>query len=354
MHVGLVGARGFGQHHLAALQRSPHVTAVSLAGRDRAALEALKARYSKVRRVSAGWESLVDDPAVELLDIALPHDLHLPVALAALARGKHVLVEKPPALTPAGFQEMIAAAEAAGRRLFTIANLLFSPVHHVVRALVDRGDLGEPFLSLEVRAGGALSIYRDPENWRADRERCGGGLLIDGGYHSIYRQLYFLERLGAPHYLTADCDQIGVEAATKGEDFAALTLAYPGGARVHLVSAWTAPAPLGRFPSGIVGTEATLVFQDAPEAPLALRRPGRDDLPVPVPEGPRGFAETVRACVAHYVECLATGAEPYVGHDLPLLTLEIIAGAYAAQGGRVELHGRFATRFPPLAVPETG
>lgn len=348
MHVGLIGARSFGQHHLQGMQNSSHVDAVTLAGRQREPLEELRERFSKVRAVSTDIEDLLADPTIDLLDIVLPHDLHLPVALEAFARGKDVLMEKPPARTPEEFQQMLDAAASAGRRLFVVMNLLFSPFHRAVRQAVDAGAIGQPFLSLEISAGNALHYYNDPQNWRADRERCGGGLLIDGGFHGIYRQLYFLESLGAPVRLTADCAQIGVREPHKGEDFAALTLAYPSGARVHLMNEWTARAGLGRFPSGILGTEGTLVFTGDEAGPLALRRPGQDDEPLPVPAGPRGFAETVTACVEHYLECAATGARPWVDTDLAMLTLRIITGAYRAAetGERVAVEASFETRFP--------
>jgi predicted dehydrogenase len=346
MHVGLIGARGFGLHHLLALQRSPHVDAVTLAGRDVAALDALRERFSKVHRVSADYRELIRDPAIDVLDVVLPHDLHLPVALEAFAHGKHVLMEKPPARTVPEFQAMIDAATAADRRLLVVMNLLYTPLHRVVREALNAGMIGQPFFSVEVNVGNSLRVYSDPENWRADRERCGGGLQIDGGFHAVYRQLFFLERLGSPRWLTADCAQIGVEEPAKGEDFSTLTLAYEGGARVHLCSQWTARATLGRFPSGILGTEGSLLFTGDPAVPLLLRRPDRDDEPLPIPAGPTGFPESVTACIEHYVECLATGAQPVGGLDLAMLTLEIITNAYRAaeEGRRLPLHTSFRTK----------
>jgi predicted dehydrogenase len=349
MHVGLIGARGFGRHHLQALENSPHVEAVTLCGRDGAALEALRAVCPKVRGIATSHQELLADPSIDLVDVVVPHDLHLPIALQAFERGKHVLMEKPPARSMDEFSAMVAASEAAGRRLFVVMNLLHTPMHVAAREIVDSGMIGRPFFSIETNVGNALHVYGDPNNWRADRERCGGGLQIDGGFHGVYRQLYFLERLGAPQWVTADCAQIGVQEPAKGEDFSTLTLAYPCGARVHLCSQWTARATLGRFPSGIVGTEGTLLFTGDENGPLAVRRPNAADEPITVPDGPRGFAESVTACVEHYVECLATGARPTADLDLAGLTLEIITSAYRAaeEGRRLPIRGRFETRCLP-------
>ncbi|MGV3720801.1 MAG: Gfo/Idh/MocA family protein [Actinomycetota bacterium] len=349
MHVGLIGARGFGRHHLRALENSPHVNAVTLCGRDEVALEALRATCPKVRGIATSHQQLLADPSLDLVDVVVPHDLHLPIALEAFEQGKHVLMEKPPARTMDEFHAMVAASEAAGRRLFVVMNLLYTPMHAAVRQVVDAGVIGRPFFSIEANVGNALHVYGDPDNWRADRERCGGGLQIDGGFHGVYRQLYFLESLGAPQWVTADCAQIGMDEPAKGEDFSALTLAYPCGARVHLCNQWTARATLGRFPSGIVGTEGTLLFTGDENAPLAVRRPNEADESVIVPDGPRGFAESVTACVEHYVECLATGARPNTGLDLAGLTLEITTTAYRAaeEGRRLRITGGFETRRLP-------
>lgn len=348
MHVGLIGARGFGRHHLEALQRSPHVSGITLCGRDAAALELLRGEYSKVRGIVTRYEELMTDPSVDVVDVATPHDLHLPIALAAFRRGKHVLMEKPPARSMDEFRTMSAASEAARKRLFVVMNLLHTPVHAAARRVIDSGAIGRPFFSIEVSVASAVHVYQDPDNWRADRERCGGGLHIDGGFHGVYRQLFFLESLGAPVSVTADCAQIGVDEPAKGEDFSTLTLAYPCGARIQLCNQWTARAALGRFPSGILGTEGTLTFTGDETAPLAIRRPNAEDEFVAVPAGPRGFAESVAACVEHYLDCLASGAQPLAGLDLAGLTLEIITSAYrsAEEGRRLPVTGRFATRWP--------
>ncbi|MBM3458957.1 MAG: Gfo/Idh/MocA family oxidoreductase, partial [Armatimonadetes bacterium] len=95
--VGLIGASSFGKNHLAGFQASPHVRKIVLAGRNREALEALAREYGKVAAITTAYESLFTDPELDLVDIVLPHDMHLPVAAAALRAGKHVLVEKPPA-----------------------------------------------------------------------------------------------------------------------------------------------------------------------------------------------------------------------------------------------------------------
>ena len=88
-------------------------------------------------------EVLLSDREVDLVDLCLPTDLHPPAALAALAAGKHVLVEKPIALTVADAEEMIAAAERAGRLLMVGQVLRFFPEFAYLYQCEDRGEYGD-------------------------------------------------------------------------------------------------------------------------------------------------------------------------------------------------------------------
>src|SRR5262249_35078027 len=118
---------------------------------------------------------LLADPAVELVDICLPTDMHKPAALAALAAGKHVLVEKPIALSVADADEVIAAAERAGRLLMVGQVLRFFPEFAYIRQCRDRGHYGD------LLAGHFKRVISRPnwsgDDWFADVSRTGGAVV---------------------------------------------------------------------------------------------------------------------------------------------------------------------------------
>jgi predicted dehydrogenase len=118
---------------------------------------------------------LLADPNVDLVDLCLPTDMHKPAALAALAAGKHVLVEKPIALSVADADEMIAAAERAGRLLMVGQVLRFFPEFAYIRQCRDRGQYGD------LLAAHFKRVISRPnwsgENWFADVSRTGGAVV---------------------------------------------------------------------------------------------------------------------------------------------------------------------------------
>ena len=159
MHVAVVGGGFVGRVHLEAMLAHPAISAVSLAESDEAALAELAGRYP-LARTTTDYRALIDDPTVDIVDICLPHDLHHPVALEAFAAGRHVIADKPIANTLAEADEMMVAAEAAGRRFFVALNERFLPVHQRVGELLAQGFLGRPSLALLVVAGSELPRLR--------------------------------------------------------------------------------------------------------------------------------------------------------------------------------------------------
>lgn len=128
----------------------------------------------------ASLEELLGDPSVDFVTIAVPNDMHKPLALKALATGKHVICEKPVTLSSADLQEMIDASKAANR-LFTVhQNRRWDGEFLVMREVYKSGDLGEVH-HIESRCHGSRGI---PGDWRQLPEQ-GGGMMLDWGIHLI-------------------------------------------------------------------------------------------------------------------------------------------------------------------------
>ncbi len=115
--------------------------------------------------------------------VALPHHLHAAVVGELLAAGKHVLVEKPLALTGAECDALIAAAEAAGKVLAVGHVRRFQPAHRWLKAALDR-DVLEGVLSFDLREGAPFGWPAASDFfWR--RETAGGGVMLDLGVHVL-------------------------------------------------------------------------------------------------------------------------------------------------------------------------
>ncbi len=151
-------------------------------------MEKAAARYGK-GDFYTDYHELLDRPDIDFVSICLPNDLHAKVAIEALEKGKHVHSEKPMAMNSKETAAMIAARDKSGKELMIGLNNRFTPFSYYVKRLVDSGMLGEIYFSRTGwirRAGLAVS------EWFLDKERSGGGPLIDLGVHYIDLVMYFM------------------------------------------------------------------------------------------------------------------------------------------------------------------
>ncbi len=192
--VGIVGYAFMGQAHSQAWRTVAHAfdvplvpRLVALSGRDRqrGAAAATKLGWESFEN---DWRSLVAEDDVEIVDICAPGDTHAPIALAALAAGKHVLCEKPLANTLAEAREMAVAARRAahrGVRAMVGFNYRRVPALALARQLVSKGQLGEIRHLRAVYLQDWLVDPASPLTWRLDAAKAGSGALGDLGAHIV-------------------------------------------------------------------------------------------------------------------------------------------------------------------------
>jgi len=162
-----------------AIQAAPHCEVVALASRDPKAGARVAAELG-IPTTHGSYEALLADPAVEAVYIPLPNHLHATWAIAAAEAGKHVLCEKPLALTIADAERMIAAAERADVRLMEAFMYRLHPSWVAVQDLVASGRIGHL-----TAVQSWFSFYNDdPTNIRNILE-AGGGALYDIGCYCI-------------------------------------------------------------------------------------------------------------------------------------------------------------------------
>jgi predicted dehydrogenase len=171
-----------------------------LCGRDRAQLEAAASRYD-FAGTATDWQEVVTRDDIDVVDICTPGDTHMPIAIAALEAGKHVLCEKPLANSVAEAEAMARAAEAAraaGQRSMVGFNYRRVPALVLAHQLVAEGRLGQ---LRHVRGTYLQDWLVDPAvplAWRMRRESAGSGALGDIGAHVIDLAQYLTgERLSA-------------------------------------------------------------------------------------------------------------------------------------------------------------
>lgn len=167
-------------------------------------------------------EAFLSDSSFEAVWISSPNHLHAPHAVAALEAGKHVLCEKPMAITTAECRSMIDAANKASRLLSIGYHMRFSPLHQELRAEWLAGKYGKPIC---VRAQLYFAYPRPPAEWRQKKAMCGGWTLGDVGTHLIDLLRWFL---GDPDAVRGELSNLKFGYET--EDHALVTIRFKNGA----------------------------------------------------------------------------------------------------------------------------
>jgi len=335
--VGLIGCGQFAPLHLDALVRNEHVHRVVAADPDEAAVAAMHRRYGIIRRIATDWRAVVESDEVDIVDILTPHDSHREVAIAALEAGKDVICEKPIARTLAEADEMIATAERTGRRLLIALTQVHFPAVARARELMAAGEIGRPFLAVFQVYDDEVARMSDPEHWKGDLQRAGGGVLIDAGYHPTYLMLHLF---GRPRAVTALCRQLVINAEGKGEDTAVVALDLGEGMLGSIVVTFADDATRYRGERRIVGTTGTLLIRDMPEDELPLLLlAGEDTATIPVRNPLQVQPLAVEMTLNDLIGAIIEAREPAAPTQLARDTLAVVLAAYQSErtGGRVEL-----------------
>jgi predicted dehydrogenase len=199
------------------------------------------ARYPEAR-LTGDYEDLLADPELDAVVVATPTITHYELAKCALEAGKHVLVEKPPAMNAAEADDLAATADESGLVLMPGHLLLYHPAVEAVKELVDGGELGE-----------VLCVYSNRQN--LGKIRTDENALWSLGVHDLSVILHLLEE--EPSEMWAH----GSSFLTPGvEDVVFCYLRFPSGRIAHMHLSWLDPHKMRKLT--VVGKEKMVVFDD--------------------------------------------------------------------------------------------
>jgi predicted dehydrogenase len=180
--MGLIGPGFVAAHHIDAVRRLGDVDVVAIAGSSQASAEK-KAQEYKIDRAYGDFNALIADPDIHVIHNTTPNHLHLPVVLAALAAGKHVISDKPLALNPKEGRTLLEAARAAKVANVVTFNYRGNPLVQQARGMVASGETG----GVSFVHGHYLQDWMTDPNvysWRSDPAKGGAtSALGDIGSH---------------------------------------------------------------------------------------------------------------------------------------------------------------------------
>ena len=248
--MGIVGAGFVGPHHVDAVRRLGYVDIIAVAGSSQASADK-KAEAVGARKAYAGYEALLNDPDIQVVHNATPNYLHYPVNAAAIAKGKHVVSDKPLAMTAAEAKKLLDQATKAGIVHAVTFNYRGNPLVQQARHMIARGDIGKPnFLvgqylqdwllkdtdyswRLEPDKGGASSALGDIGSHWCDLAQHMSGLRITHVLGDITTVIPKRKRpIGSREaFAAADANQKVEEVDIKVEDLASVLVRFDNGAK---------------------------------------------------------------------------------------------------------------------------
>ncbi|HEY3416873.1 MAG TPA: Gfo/Idh/MocA family oxidoreductase [Armatimonadota bacterium] len=304
--VGIIGVGGIAGAHLGAYGTMDDVQVVALC--DKIPERASGTGKSVELNIGGGdalsvtatpytdYRQLLADDTVELVDICLPTDLHAEVTVAALRAGKHVLCEKPMALTVEECDRMVAAAQQTGRTLMIAHCIRFWPEYIALKEIVDSGKYGK-VVSAGFQRLSPLPIWSS-EGWLTDPARSGGAAL-DLHIHDADFVRYLL---GSPSSVTAR-----VTEDAHGASYIMADYHYGGEEIIYAEGGWLFPAGFPFRMNFLVRLEGATAEWNAARGPLTIYPEGGDPFTPPLLDGGGHSRE-----ITYLVQCLAQGTQPEV------------------------------------------
>ncbi len=244
LRIGIIGVGWPGQRHIEGYQKHPNARIVALSDMNVATAEQVKAQYDvEGATVYGDYHDLLASDEVDAVSICTPNFLHAPMAIDALDAGKHVLLEKPLSNTLADGERLAArVAQSPDQRFMIAFNNRYRPDSIVLKRQIDAGELGDIYYAKTGWLRGAAEFSL--RGWFTQKNRSGGGPLIDLGVHMLDLALWFM---GNPRPVSvsgsvyqAFSDQM--RASTGGdvdvEDLATAFIKLDNGATIVLDVSW--------------------------------------------------------------------------------------------------------------------
>ncbi len=332
LRIGIIGSGAIAQGaHMPGYAQLEDVELYAVADISAAARKSAAEKFN-VPYAFRDWRQLVAMDEIEAVSVCTPNALHYEPTVACLKAGKHVLVEKPMAISADQAQKMAAAARRYGRKLMVGQTARFSPESRAMKEIVDSGALGAIYYAR------ALALRRRGiPGWGAftSKRLSAGGPIYDIGVHILDLTLWLMGFPAPTRVSGTVYNPIGTrkgrQVAGMGgwdpkkfqvEDFGVGLVKFTNAATLVLEASWALNIPEDQFSTTLCGTKGGLH-----SSPLTLVREEYGSLTVAKPEllaGPGGHAEEVRA----FVECIRKDLPSPVPAEEALITQQILDAIY--------------------------
>ncbi|MGZ8537699.1 MAG: Gfo/Idh/MocA family protein [Flavisolibacter sp.] len=339
--VAILGAGFISDIHLESYHRFvPEAEVVAIYARNIDKAKAFAEKHHILQWYD-DMDKIINESGCEVVDICLPNFLHSKATLKAAAAGKHIIIEKPLAMTLEEADEMIETCKKAGIKLMYAEELCFAPKYERVRHMVKEGAVGEIYMLKQAEK------HSGPHSdWFYDIELAGGGVLMDMGCHAIAWFRWMLKNAKATS-VYASMSTVLHKGRTKAEDNTVMIIEFENGVTCVAENSWAKHGGMDDR-SEVHGTEG-VIYADLfmGNASIAYSKNGygyaleKADTTVgwTFPIFEEVFNQGYPHELKHFIECVQKDLQPLVTGEDGRAVLEIIYAAYAsaAEGKKILL-----------------
>ncbi len=291
------------------------------------------AALSPETRAADNYESVLRDEELDAVDICLPHNMHAECAVSAARHKKHVLCEKPLAVSLDEADRMIAAAEEAGVVLMVAENEVFSPLYRQVRDLMKAGAIGSPVLVQMSRGCYLEESFKKERPWFLDDKMAGGGMMMSGGVHDFEKLRMIVGDITAVYARRAPQRF----ASMQGDDTSVALLRFSGGAIGIMIQSYLMKNALTASGTeehtlriegegGSIRAAGTYggtikLFRDKVGDSILSALSSESEIIIPE-------ADTFELEVAHFIDCVRSAKEPVTSGKKMRPGLQLVLAAY--------------------------
>lgn len=339
--VAILGAGFVSDIHIESYHRFvPNAEVVAVYSRSRERAEAFAQKHG-IPQWYDDLDAIIQNSGCEVVDICLPNFRHAEATLKAAAAGKHVIIEKPLAVTLEEADAMIAACKKAGVKLMYAEELCFAPKYERVRHMVNEGAIGEIYmLKQSEKHSGPHS------DWFYDVNLAGGGVLMDMGCHALAWFRWMLGNAKATS-VYATMSTVLHKGRTGAEDNSVVIVEFENGVTAVAENSWAKHGGMDDR-SEVHGTGG-VIYADLfmGNAAVAYSKNGYGyamekadtttgwSFPVFEEVFNQGYPHELK----HFIDCVQHDKQPLVTGEDGRAVLELIYAAYAsaAEGKKILL-----------------
>ena len=336
--IGILGCGKIAQvRHIPEYADNPNCELKGFFNPTRARAAEMAAKYGGVVYDTA--EELLADPAIDAVSVCAANNAHAELTIKALRAGKHVLCEKPMAVTLADCEEMVKAAKESGKLLMIGQNQRLTMAHELAKKMIADGEIGR-ILSFRTTFGHGgpetWSITPGNNTWFFDKTKAAMGTMADLGIHKTDLIQFLLgENVVRTTARLTTLDKRGADGKLIGVDDNAICIyEMASGVIGTMTASWTLYAAEDNS-TVIYGTAGELRIYDDPAHSIVLKKKGEEPRCFDVEKIQTNDNQTKSGVIDLWVDCLVNGKEsPISGESVLPAMRAVFASIESSETGK--------------------